>query len=93
MNNFTARPVTAQDGSRRIKLGDGLEFSVDQLSPDLRQKWDITCAAIERGDDVRAALKTLTHEVTVHLTPQIAMRAVHAAPRSLLDLGLEEKAS
>ena len=78
--NFTMRPVT-EEGVRKIKLGEGLVFSVDALPPDLRRRWDIACAHIERGDNVAGALKAMTREaVGAPVAPDHdADRAPHTA--------------
>jgi hypothetical protein len=89
--NFTMRPVT-EEGVRKVKLGEGLVFSVDALPPDLRRRWDIACAHIERGDNVAGALKAMTREAVEHLWPQIMTRVAHLTPHSVCDIGLEEKA-
>jgi hypothetical protein len=87
--NFSMRPVT-EDGIRKVSLGNGLVFPLDQLPPDLRQRWDICCAHIERGDNVAGAIKALTRECVEALWPQIVMRTTHKERgRSLLDLGME----
>jgi hypothetical protein len=88
---ITMRPVEAADGTRMIKLGEGLVFPVDALSSapnDLRRRWDVCCSHIERGDDVSGALKVLTRETTEHLWSAIMMRVAHLGPQSVLDIGI-----
>jgi hypothetical protein len=87
---ITMRPIT-EDGVRKFTLGNGLVFSVDQLPPNLRQRWDLCCADIERGRNVAGALKALTEETTTALWPDIAARAAQSGPRSVLDLGIITK--
>jgi hypothetical protein len=82
------RPIT-EDGVRKFSLGTGLVFSVDVLPPDLRRRFDLICADIERGRNVGLALKSLTEETTAALWPQISMRVAQRGPRSALDIGLE----
>jgi hypothetical protein len=86
------RPVE-ENGVRKIKLAEGMVFSVDVLPPETRRKWDQLCANIERGADVRSALKNLTDETLAALGPEMAMRAAQASRRSILDLGLAEPIS
>jgi hypothetical protein len=87
------RPIT-EDGIRKFTLGDGFTFAVDILPPETRRKWDLLCADIERGADVRSALKNLTAETLKALQPTVAMRLAHAAlRRSILDIGLDEDAA
>jgi hypothetical protein len=88
---FTMRPIE-EGGIRKLSLGNGLEFPLDALSPDLRRRWDVLCAHMERGDDVSGALKAMTRETVELLWPQIVMRAAHRTPHSVCDIGLEEKA-
>jgi hypothetical protein len=88
---FTMRPIT-EDGVRKFTLGAGLVFACDQLPPDLRRRFDVACAHIEKGDNVAGALKAMTREAIEHLWPQIMTRIAHLTPRSVCELGLEEKA-
>jgi hypothetical protein len=85
------RPIE-ENGVRKIKLAEGMVFSVDVLPPELRRQWDVLCANIERGADVRVALKSLTNEILTALGPTVVMRLAHASRRSILDLGLAEDA-
>jgi hypothetical protein len=89
--NYTMRPITEADGTRKFTLGKGLTFPVDALSSapnDLRRRWDVCCAHIERGHDVSGALKALTRETTEHLWSSIMMRVAHQGPQSVLDIGV-----
>jgi hypothetical protein len=86
---MSMRPVV-EDGIRKISFGNGLVFALDQLPADVRQRWDICCAHIERGDNVSGAIKALTREAIEALWPDIVMRAKYKERgRSLLDLGQE----
>jgi hypothetical protein len=90
--NITMRPIE-EDGVRKFTLGKGLTFPVDALNAapnDLRRRWDICCAHIERGHDVSGALKVLTRETTEHLWSSIMMRVAHLGPQSVLNVGLIE---
>ena len=87
---FTMRPIV-ENGVRKFTLGNGLVFACDQLPPDLRRRWDIAMAHVEKGDNVSGAIKAMTREAVEHLWPSIMARIAHLTPRTLLDLGLEEK--
>jgi hypothetical protein len=87
---ITMRPIE-EDGIRKFSLGKGLTFPVDALNAapnDLRRRWDICCAHIEKGHDVSGALKVLTRETTEHLWSSIMMRVAHLGPQSVLNLGV-----
>jgi hypothetical protein len=89
---ITMRPIE-EDGIRKVWLGDGLEFPVDALPIDLRVKWDIACARIEKGEDMSGALKAITREALAALWPQILMRTAHRNPQTNGAPGLAEKSA
>jgi hypothetical protein len=91
--SFAARPLDAyqeirvgvEDRTRirvrKVSFGDGLEFNVELLPPDLRRRWDLICDRLERGDNA-ADLGPLTREVASALLPTIMMRVAHSAPQN-----------
>jgi hypothetical protein len=87
--NFSMRPVV-EDGIRKVSLGNGLVFALDVLPNELRRRYDVLCAHIERGDNVAGAIKAMTREMVEALWPQIMMRAAQRGPRSALDIGQDE---
>jgi hypothetical protein len=80
------RPIV-EDGIRKVSLGSGLIFALDELPSDLRRRWDVAMAHLERGDNVSGAITAMTREAIEFLWPKISMRVVQRAPRSVLDIG------
>jgi hypothetical protein len=87
--NFSMRPVV-EDGIRKVSLGTGLTFAVDTLPQDLRRRFDVLCAHIERGDNVAGAVRAMTREMVEHYWPTIMMRTAQRGPKSALDIGQDE---
>jgi hypothetical protein len=87
------RPIE-ENGVRKVDL-NGQTFNVDELSDapnDLKRRWDVCCAHIERGDDMSGAIKVLTREALEHFWSKILMRSAHANPQHG-GPGLAEKAA
>jgi hypothetical protein len=84
--NFTMR-VIEEDGTRKISLGTGLVFPLDALPHDLRRRIDIATAHIQKGDDMRSAMRAMTREAVEHLWGDIMLRVAHRGPKSVCDIG------
>jgi hypothetical protein len=88
--NYTMRPITEADGTRKVSLGEGLVFPLDSLPPDLKRRWSVAMSHLERGNNISGAIKAMTREALEALWPDIMARVAHKAPQSVLNVGLIE---
>jgi hypothetical protein len=85
---ITMKPIE-RDGVRKFQLGE-LELALDVLPPDLRHRFDLICARIEKGDaDLRGPITQLTRDVQAAMGPELLLRAAQTSRHSILDLGTD----